>query len=154
MNDLRKFRDELPFGDDVLRELRRDVMKRIERESLPKPHWLGAFLRTSFAAIALIVFVVWQAGDSSRPRVVESPSRRFAEPVQQPSIVRSTPLETRRLEVTKTPKVQRTARRRTRTTRPAPEPAFAEPAAVRIELHTSNPDIRILWIQQPSGETR
>jgi hypothetical protein len=155
MNDLRKFRDELPFGDDVLREIRNDVLKRIECEPGPKAHWLGLFVRTSFAAIALIVFVVWQTGESPRPRVVESPSRRAVETVR-PTIttLASNPSEPRRLEDPKTPNVRRAARRRTRITRPAPIPASAEPAAVRIELHTSNPDIRILWINQSSGETR
>jgi len=157
MSDLKRFRDELPFGDDVLREIRRDVMTSIERESRPERRWLGMILRASFAAVALIVFVVWQTGESPSRRVVESPSR-VVESSSRPVVESSSPLiarasnpsETRRLEDPETPRV----RRRTRITRPAPEPAYAEPAAVRIELHTSNPDIRILWINQPSGETR
>jgi hypothetical protein len=153
MSDLKRFRDEVPFGDDVLREIRNDVMKSIERESRREPRWLGMILRASFA-VALIVFVVWQTGESPSRRVVDSPSVPVVEPVHQPVAIASNPPETRKLEDPETPNVRRAARRRTRITRPAPEPAFAEPAAVRIELHTSNPDIRILWINQPSGETR
>ena len=161
MSDLKSFRDELPFGEDVLLEIRKNVMQRIEQESPRERNWLGVFLRASFAAVALILFVVWHTGESSRQvaespsrQVVESPSVPVVEPAPTPVTIASKPSETGRLEDPETPKVRRTARRRTRSTPPASEPAFAEPVAVRIELHTSNPDIRILWINQPSGETR
>ena len=141
---LDEFRNELPFGDDELRAIREQVMHRIAKEPQRESRWLGMFLRASLAAAALVLVFVRPTQEKA-VRVVESPTRPVVEALTAP------PSTTRRLEDS-TPRRRRKPRPPVQRASRPEEPSA--PAPVRIELQTSNPDIRILWITNPSGETR
>jgi len=148
---LNRYRDELPLGDDALREIRGNVMKQILDER-PARRWLGVFVPATLAATVLVLLVLRPA----HPTPVPVPET--TRPVQtRPVALTPKPLiEVAEPSVLPTHRPRRTSRRPQRIERTAPAPASAasEPAPMRIELHTSNPDIRILWITHPSGETR
>lgn len=127
--NLKDFRGDVPLGDEDFLAIRRNVMQQI---AAPRSNWLGVFLRASFA-VALMVFFV--------TRVVERPAPLAEIPKRTPIVI---------AEKHKPEKPKRAHHRK-----PKKEPVQIAAAPVRIELHTSNPDIRILWITNPeSGETR
>jgi hypothetical protein len=144
--NLKDFRNELPLGDDDFRAIRRSVLQQIER---PSSHWLGTFLRASLVAAALVLLLV-------RPTEETVPERPSRPVVESPTIpAPPSPSTTRRL-ADSPPRVathHRTPPRR-RPIRHQPSPLEWAATPLRIELHTSNPDIRILWITNPTGETR
>lgn len=142
---LDELRNELPFGDAELRAIRAQVMNRIAQEPRRGSRWLGMFLRASLAAAALVLLVVRPTQEHAPnvpTRVVESPSPQVVESPSRRVVVKESPSPPPRRKPR--PAVQRASR---------PEEESV-PAPVRIELQTSNPDIRILWITHPSGETR
>jgi hypothetical protein len=144
---LDEFRNELPFGDDELRAIREQVMNRIAQKPRRGPAWLGMFLRASLVAAALVLLVVRPMRENV-PVVVPLATHT-------PLVVARAPIVTPPTEHP-LPRPKRVSRRPRPIEHTEPPPASAEsaPAPVRIELQTSNPDIRILWIANPSGETR
>jgi hypothetical protein len=147
---LNGYRDELPFGDDALREIRGNVMKKIEDER-PSPRWLGLFVRATLVAAVLLLLVVRPArvvppanvpaANRSVKFTLHEQRHPDVAPIQ-PFLPLQTPLQTMHRP------------RRIKRIEPAPASAESNPAPIRIELQTSNPDIRILWITNPPGETR
>ena len=121
-----EFRSQLPFGDDVLAEVRKNVMARVTR---PRP-WLAAWsLAATAAAIAVIVMLVIPRGEDF--------------PVTVPGGLRARPTFTlRRTGSQPVPMNVRAVPKRKPHHR---QPAIAE-VPVRIELQTSDPDVRIIWI--------
>jgi hypothetical protein len=163
---LDQYRNQLPFGDDELREIRVRVMREIEKERA-RPRWLGVFARASLAAALLVLLIVpltrHEPSGTQEERVASgtlpvqpSPGGNIPATRNAPPATRATP---------PAPAARQTTARHSRKgpgkdprklthPHPVPEPASAESisAPMRIELHTSNPDIRILWITQPTGE--
>jgi len=141
---IRNYRSQLPFGEDVLVQIRKDVMTQIERDARP---WMGIFLRATIATSALLLFVSLPVIRREKP--VASSELRVA---REASPVRPAQLATRNSqpEPVITPTSHRVRRRPIKRTEPVPP----EPAEVRIELQTSDPDVRIIWFTNDTGDTR
>jgi hypothetical protein len=142
---IRNYRSQLPFGDEALAQIRKDVLTQIEREQRVERRWLGLFLRATLAA-SVLVFLV------SLP-LLRRPDRKptitpAVSPVPQPPQPPAQ-LATRNPQPDPAPTPPRPARRR-----PRPIERIEPPEVVRIELHTSDPDVRIIWFTNHTGETR
>jgi len=139
---IRNYRSQLPFSDDILAQIRKDVMTQVERETRAERTWMGLFLRATLAASALAVVLLWPS------RRVDEPTSRRVNPAPRIVHVQSAPV----VVVAEKPLVPSA-------TRPRPvkrivQPVSAEPVVMRIELQTSDPDVRIIWFTNDSGDTR
>jgi hypothetical protein len=114
--------NELPFGEDVFAEVRKDVMARIARPRKVVPVWAYAA-----AAIAVVIMLVY-------PKREELPVNAPAHPRVAQAFQPALPALDADWIVRATPKPKKHHVR----------PAVIEP--VRIEIQTGDPDVRIIWI--------
>jgi len=127
----RNVRDEVPLHDRDFVKIRADVMRRVSRPQRASWGW-------AVAAVAMLVTVVvlWPRGAEQRrqPAPLIRTSRTFSPRVGEKAV-----------QVTAAAPVVKVVHRPHRKARPRPAVvAFAKPSV--IELHTSNPDVRIIWI--------
>jgi len=125
----RNVRDEVPLHDRDFVNIRTEVMRRVSRPQRASWGW-------AVAAVAMLVAVVvlWPRGAEQRqPAPLIRASRTFSPRGGEKAV-----------QVTAVP-VVKVVHRPHRKARPHPAVvALAKPSV--IELHTSNPDVRIIWI--------
>lgn len=153
---IRNYRSQLPFGEDVLAQIRKDVLTRIEREQRVGRRWLGMFLRASLAASALLFLVSLPFLREPAPRVDvtgdELPVARAGSPIPENPAQLAARHSQPEASAPTPPHPKRARRRPVARTEPPPS---TQPEVVRIELQTSDPDVRIIWFaNQNSGDTR
>ena len=134
--NLDELRTPHPLRDSDFAAIRARVRAEIAEKR--ERSWLVMLMRFGFAAISFVAFV---------PYVVDrTPPRPHVEVAQ----VAHPQLRTHKPELVAREREQ-TARRRERPSRQREEPAHPrEPqTATRIEIHTADPTIRIIWLTQP-----
>lgn len=159
MNDLRfrDFRADQPLGDDSFASIRRAVLNETRT---PQLRFVRIWLRPAIAAVLLISFLSF-ALFLMHPRVgvptAEQPKTPAAAagPTTAPTVTsapgpsaRSTVPDLAPAPAVPPAQVQSVARVARHHKRPAPESRVATAAhePVVIQLQTSDPDIRIIWI--------
>lgn len=166
--DLTTLRSEVPLRDSdyaaIRARVRAELAKRGTRQWFPL--WLRVAV-TAVVVVAIAALLIAPRNDGA-DIAAEAPAaviRTAPAPVPQIAAAeKSSPAplpppartyEEKRIPAaeTATPTERAPSRRPVR--QPAPEPvqiATAEP--MRIEMHTEDPDVRIIWIVQPIAETK
>jgi len=127
----RNVRDEVPLHDRDFVNIRAQVMRHVSRPRRASWGWAVAV-----AAMLVVVVVLWPRGadQRSQPAPLIRASRTF-----------SPRGGVKAVQVTAAVPVVKVVHRPHRKARPHPAVvALAKPSV--IELHTSNPDVRIIWI--------
>lgn len=122
------FRGPLPLDDDEFAAIRAKVMAKIGERRRSAFEW-------SFAVAALLITIL-SAIVARQPAVPPAPGVRASRP--HPTGVPPVGIARHESQPQPHPRRRETRRRSGRDARP--------PQVARIELHTSDPDIRIIWI--------
>lgn len=127
-------KDQLPLSAEDFRTIRRSVLATIERRRVRRVR----AVQLAFAAGLIAVGIQWPK--PAPPRHVEVIPAHATRPA--PGLVIAAAQEP---SGPKPPPARRHHRRHRKTV----APAASEPAPMRIELATADPDIRIIWISNP-----
>ena len=136
---LHELRTEMPLRDADFAAIRARVRAEIARREERRWSW---WPRLAFAMCALVVIVALLA---VQPREVAPASSRLVRRLPAGAAIAYQPAPLPALPITSTPELPVIRR---------PAPKLVEPPAVhavsRIEIQTSDPTIRIIWLSEPT----
>ncbi len=166
--DLAALHSEVPLRDAdyaaIRTRVRADLAPRGTRQ------WFPLWLRFAVTAVFIVaVAALLIAPRNDAPTIVAQPALPVTDtaPAPPPRIAeadtsppKALPPQARPSEEKRIPTAEnRTSTERAATRRPARRPArhaieIATAEPMRIEMHTEDPDVRIIWIVQPLAETK